>query len=462
MDLRQYLIAPHEHPRQQTAHHDAPNLDQHHVTQHQSQQHHVTQQQQQHSEGETFTREQVISGLAAYPDILASILRSEDLPKNQVEEHHEAAQNNPLQTRRTSTSPLIRTLTTSSVTNKRSPKLCFWYYHTGDCTSDPMSSNYNGGRVCSDLHALDGRKEFKLHQGPWQWHKHFGNCGLELCRFSSNYKYRKEHQTKIASGTNVVKDEVGTAMAAAAVSQSTAGEDKESDVNDTAIIPTSPRAGRHGKGQRLQRQHQSPATAATPPTLKRKFSVLSSTPNIFTPDSTSSPTKKARSSGVFTRSLTTSTEYTPTLTPTHPSLPTNKSIKATVKQGKATQKAQRKALAKAKPLDIITYTLPSGSHRGIPRSSHRKAFDATCFAWYHDFCDKKGNKCRYLHALTDPPSFVQPPRGFVHSGKGGEQEVKCTRDWCPGDWLWDHDYGHEHSEEEFGDEEREEDEDEET
>lgn len=35
---------------------------------------------------------------------------------------------------------------------------------------------------------------------------------------------------------------------------------------------------------------------------------------------------------------------------------------------------------------------------------------------------------------------MQPPRGFVHGGQQseGEEEGKCTRDWCPGDWLWDH------------------------
>lgn len=36
-----------------------------------------------------------------------------------------------------------------------------------------------------------------------------------------------------------------------------------------------------------------------------------------------------------------------------------------------------------------------------------------------------------MHALTDPPSFVQPPPGYIH-------EKECFRAWCPGDFLWDH------------------------
>lgn len=439
MDLRQYLIPPHEQPRQQASHHGTVDLDhQHHFTQPQPQ--HQAQHRSQHQsqeQGETFTREQVISGLAAYPDLLASILRSGNLPtKVQDEKHHEATETRPF---------------TPSGARKASNKLCFWYYHTGDCTSDPLSLNYNGGRVCSDLHALNGGQELRLHQGPWQWHKRFGNCGLELCRFSSNFKYRKDYQTKLARGPNAVEGEARAAIPGSAA----AIEDQEGNIKDTTLVPTSPRAGRHGKGQRLQlQQYQCHATATTPLPLKRKASVLSS---MATTDPTSS-VKKARTSGVLTQSLITSSEYTPISTPTQPSRSPKNSAKPTAKPGKATQKAKGEALATAKPLEIITYTLPSGSHRGIPRSSHRKAFDATCFAWYHGKCPHRGSECRYLHALTQPPSFVQPPRGFVHAAEG----VKCTRDWCPGDWLWDHDYGHEDSEEEFGDGEREEDEYEET
>lgn len=454
MDLRQYLIAPHERPRQQeSTHHRMPDLDhQYYFTQPQPQ--HQAQHRSQHQsqeQGEPFTREQVISGLAAYPDLLASILRSGTFRTKvqEIDEDHENADKEPsisqsvclnnalVPTQHAFLSPLTRSsssneasapssltrnLTLSSAINKRSPKLCFWYYHTGACTSDPMSTTYNGGRVCSDLHALDGGQESRLHQGPWQWHKRFGNCGLELCRFSSNFKYRKDHQKKTASETNVVKGEARAAIPSSAA----AAEGQEGDIKDTTLVPTSPRAGRHGKGQRLQlQQYQCHAPAATPLPLKRKASVLSS---MATTDPTSS-VKKARTSGVLTQSLITSSEYTPISTPTQPSGPLNNSAKPTAKPGKATQKAKGEALATAKPLDIITYTLPSGSHHGIPRSSHRKAFDATCFAWYHGKCPHRGNKCRYLHALTQPPSFVQPPRGFVHAAEG----VKCTRDWCPGD-----------------------------
>lgn len=51
--------------------------------------------------------------------------------------------------------------------------------------------------------------------------------------------------------------------------------------------------------------------------------------------------------------------------------------------------------------------------------------------------------------MTSPPSYVQPPRGYIHCGNGvDEEEARCMLDWCPGDWMWDHDYDCEESEEE--------------
>ncbi|KAG9849762.1 hypothetical protein KCU98_g4660, partial [Aureobasidium melanogenum] len=70
------------------------------------------------------------------------------------------------------------------------------------------------------------------------------------------------------------------------------------------------------------------------------------------------------------------------------------------------------------------YTISlQNKHHGIPASSLRKkGLHQTCFLWYHGICPKKkGKYCEYLHALTEPPSYVQPPRGYVHDDKQSKE-----------------------------------------
>jgi len=57
--------------------------------------------------------------------------------------------------------------------------------------------------------------------------------------------------------------------------------------------------------------------------------------------------------------------------------------------------------------------------------------EQTCFFWYHGRCSRSldartSYTCDYLHALTDPPTMVQPPPGYTHA-------KPCTLQWCPGD-----------------------------
>ncbi|KAF2173057.1 hypothetical protein M409DRAFT_49555 [Zasmidium cellare ATCC 36951] len=59
------------------------------------------------------------------------------------------------------------------------------------------------------------------------------------------------------------------------------------------------------------------------------------------------------------------------------------------------------------------------------------AANETCFFWYHGHCSRskdarRGFACPFLHELTDRPTMVQPPPGYVHRGP-------CMREWCPGD-----------------------------
>lgn len=59
--------------------------------------------------------------------------------------------------------------------------------------------------------------------------------------------------------------------------------------------------------------------------------------------------------------------------------------------------------------------------------------EETCFFWYHGRCSRSldsriSYQCNYKHALTDPPSMVQPPPGYVHKSP-------CRLEWCPGDSM---------------------------
>jgi hypothetical protein len=57
--------------------------------------------------------------------------------------------------------------------------------------------------------------------------------------------------------------------------------------------------------------------------------------------------------------------------------------------------------------------------------------DQTCFFWYHDNCARSQEPrtnyhCFFRHGLTDPPSMVKPPPGYVH-------RKPCELELCPGD-----------------------------
>ncbi|KEQ93070.1 hypothetical protein AUEXF2481DRAFT_7025 [Aureobasidium subglaciale EXF-2481] len=89
----------------------------------------------------------------------------------------------------------------------------------------------------------------------------------------------------------------------------------------------------------------------------------------------------------------------------------------------------RRTRQNAKYLDAIPYLnndVPYGTSCDVTTKSR------VCFFWYHGLCTKKGKECRDAHVLMEIPGFVQPPEGFVH-------QEKCLRDWCPGDWMWEHD-----------------------
>lgn len=513
MDLRQFLIAPHERPGQQPARHATA------APQHQYQQSTITvdprqaqhapttpsillrhdqpvvptthlrtgmdnpngrfqhlqqQQQQREPQDQKLSREQVVNGLTAYPDIVAAILRSGHIP-NQAQSDLKASRqhSNTLLTAPPSScmssaqqinkNPFAESAIPSSPapptkSPRSSTRLCFWYYHQGNCTNNPSSPTYDGSsRSCPFVHSAEGMQEFKVQPGKESWHIQLGDCGLELCKFSSNYKYKDELEVKeqrkksFREGEKERKKEkrrsgivegvdgkdgdrhsepraehqyvMGTSYQSFLLlqEQNTPDTAPVNSNSTTPAIPTSPRAGRYAKGSRFQQASVSSATP-TPSTLKRKASAASSQ---ITPTPAS---KKVKTSASVPSSQTDSQSAS--------TIPLSKHAARRLKRTKASRPLTTGTSTLSttpKPLDIIPY-ITNHTHPSISRSDHSKPHHQTCFAWYHDECPysgkagKKGKKCAELHALTDPPSFVVVPEGYVH--KGGI----CGRDWCGGDW----------------------------
>jgi hypothetical protein len=288
-------------------------------------------------------------------------------------------------------------------------------------------------------------KEVKVQPGKESWHKQLGDCGLELCKFSSNYKYKDELEVeeqrkkffkerrkerkrekrrsgavegvhgKHSDGISEPRAEHQDIMDTSSQSillpqkQNTPDTAPVNSNSTTSAIPTSPRAGRYAEGSRFQQTSVFSATPI-PSTIKRKASAPSSQ-NTPTPAS-----KKHKTSALVP----------PFQAEPGPASATSLS-KHAARRFKSTNKTLSATPTAPKPLDIISHTSYI-AHPTVQPKEHKKPHHQTCFAWYHDECSKKGKKCKDLHALTDPPSFVVAPERYVH------EAGVCGRDWCAGDW----------------------------
>lgn len=85
------------------------------------------------------------------------------------------------------------------------------------------------------------------------------------------------------------------------------------------------------------------------------------------------------------------------------------------------------------PVTLATTTTAVPKASPIKTKQHA---GEVCFFWYHGSC-KRGRWCSMLHKMTDPPSFVQPPPGYMH-------HVPCGLEWCPGDKRRECEHEHEH------------------
>jgi hypothetical protein len=301
-----------------------------------------------------------------------------------------------------------------------------------------------------------------------------GDCGLELCIFSSNYKVQEEQELtvqqkrdyrkwkserkRLVRDAGLVDEPVVDGLGGGGIEEEVEEQDvntssestishQEQGLPDTAstthypitpIIPTSPKAGRHAKGSRLNLTSAS-SPVPTSSTLKRKACVA---PSQNTPTPASKKHKTGPSGLVPSLQTMAPGSVVPELSKSATKRLKRQAKKASEKAHGKPQEANAVKLhshtaefgSTAKPLDIIPCTTSASAN--FPTLPSTKS-QQTCFLWYHDSCPKKGKQCADLHALTQPPSYVVAPVGYIH-----EKEV-CGRDWCAGDWRDEAEVGEE-------------------
>ncbi|KAF1345467.1 hypothetical protein BDV97DRAFT_424661 [Delphinella strobiligena] len=111
-----------------------------------------------------------------------------------------------------------------------------------------------------------------------------------------------------------------------------------------------------------------------------------------------------------------------------------------IEQGNGLLYGNKNEARKRKRMDEIRgQAVTLATTRAMPKTLSTKAkrhAGEICFFWYHGSC-RRGRQCRMLHKMTNPPSFVQLPPGYVHY-------VPCGLEWCPGDKRHECEHEHEH------------------
>jgi hypothetical protein len=266
------------------------------------------------------------------------------------------------------------------------PALCFWWYHFGYCRNNPDDAKFDlfsGEAMCQMLHYLDaGMEKVEMEDVTRSRHTKVLNgvdCGLDRCKHSKNYLPAAGMQAPAqlslvaATGASAVKGgQTMTPASTAPASPATKNRSYNKNQNQNK--------NKNKNNNNSKKNHSSPSK-------KRKA------PN--SPQQQPTPSKRQKKRQRLNRT-----------TPDTPPAP--------------------------QVFEVIQDLGGENLSNAVPIGGNTNKKRETCFLWYHGVCDKRGPKCGKLHALTNPIMFVQPPRGFVHSGE-------CLRAWCPGDWLWEHD-----------------------
>lgn len=345
---------------------------------------------------------------------------------------------------------------------KSSRKICVHWYH-GGCFKDGSSPE----QTCPFLHQLEG-SSMKL---SWQTAGQHPDepCGLELCVFKDGPRRRRQAKASNAAPLSEKKVMTGSALPESAEpkkkSRKRKKKSKQLERRDS-IIESNCQEGRHGK---LSGPDHEENSAKRPPPrhpdqpVKRRRTDLDydegeTSDEHFIKDKTCvywyhgfCPKQRDATLG-----LGPPCDYKHALTepPTMAQYPTN-GLHGGIACGKEWCPVGRDPRKKQKPDPLLSpshqhhqhlkedehSTRPSEPATSPPNTSQPATStpaartnpnaDSTCFFWYHGNCarsldPRSKNGCVFRHALTDPPSMVQPPPGYVH-------RAPCGRDWCPGD-----------------------------
>lgn len=528
MDLRQFLIAPHERVQQQSSRHGTSQFDanpehqqhghqglqsqqlqhQNHAPQHHQQSqslHHTMNLPHQHPRNTAtppLTRDQVLQGLAAYPDILAFVMQSQELNQSHGQRSNEDKDRGfGYQTSHTKSSLLSsshyafagKERLGQDIPSQEQQSKQRWATKSESRIS-PTTSNAAISMIPTSPRAGRYAKGQRLHrQGQYQQHIHAQGQQKQYSNSARGQTYRslsnvtdavsvpapftlKRKASSLTLSSNSLTSTLISSSALSAGNTPIRDADTPSFPNKKAreLVMTDKQRSNDGTSEQPSKSTESFMSCAqgvdgldgesdrdfngesnedcdrhstgdadreSDHRHSAKQNLIAHAVRASVRDSTRDAAKETKSTDL-TQVSNDKSNITKDSTNNHT---TNQNAeKKAAKQARQTQQTQRKALAAAKPLDVIPYTTSlQHSTPGVKASELHNKIHATCFLWYHGLCPKKkGKYCKYLHDLTSPPSYVQPPRWYVHGGHGEEGQKCCKRDWCPGDWMWDHDFNH--------------------
>ncbi|KAK4548022.1 hypothetical protein LTR36_010742 [Oleoguttula mirabilis] len=257
-----------------------------------------------------------------------------------------------------------------------SQKICFFWYHHGTCHRNPANPTRTG-KPCPYQHSLDASRDAVLSISKKVSWLHKAACGLPLCPW-------KDQERKIEKQQQQQMNNVLAACAAGA----------------NATMPFE-------NGPAKRKRHPEMDADASPKRSKpeQPEQVIVSQPQ-HTPAQ-----KKKKQKQAHQRTHTAAR---------------HRDDPATAPQSTMAISYDDDDAAQASP------PFPTNIDDDQPAQRAKENEEQeTCFFWYHGKCARANDirtnyTCTHTHALTSPPTMVQPPPGYTHFRP-------CGLEWCPGD-----------------------------
>lgn len=290
--------------------------------------------------------------------------------------------------------------TRQSLTNTE--EICFFFYHYGDCKKDPARVKPNE-KPCTFSHSQP-LPNSRIQIVKRKFHK--GSCHLPLCPYKDGGGFTTEVQAKIAN--NQQKGGKENAKRAEKRLESKHSGEVSDIAAKTPEIKQSKRAAKRLKNKQME---EATAIAAKKPEIKQSRRATPTAPKKTRDKQTEQPVASEHNR----KKRRYYTEHDPGRPPA--------SVEKRVRMSYDDLYDDPKDNRIVSPLPEVQPEVQPGAEVDQDPEVGR-----TCFFWYHGFCQRTTWKrgCPLKHALTDPPSMVFPPPGFVH-------REPCGLQWCAGD-----------------------------